>query len=155
MTQLARRLSSTTPASATASVTSSSGVDSYKLSSLISIVIKLVGTIMKALKAELSLDKFWIVDSGASKHMTPYPVMFKTYKSMSERDKLQTADDSLCSIAGVGDVTCTSELQLSLVLYVSNFTNNLLSVSLVDNLNYVVSISYSCCVTEAEDRRGN
>jgi GAG-pre-integrase domain len=97
---------------------------------------------MKALVAEPSLDKFWIVDSGASKHMTPYPMMFKTYKPLSGRDKVQTADGSLCSIGGVRDVTCISELQLSSILNVPNFTNNLLSISqLVDDLNCVVSLS--------------
>jgi hypothetical protein len=74
--------------------------------------------------------------------MTPYPMMFKTDKPLSGRDKVQTADGSLCSIAGVRDVTCTSELQLSSVLHVPNFTNNLLSISqLVDDLNCVVSLS--------------
>jgi GAG-pre-integrase domain len=142
MTQLARRLSTTASASATASVASPSGVDGYNFPSLLTTVIKSIGTIMKALVAEPSLDKSWIVDSGASKHMTPYPMMFKTYKPLSGRDKVQTADGSLCSIAGVGDVTCTSELQLSSVLHVPNFTNNLLSVSqLVDDLNCVVSLS--------------
>jgi hypothetical protein len=31
--------------------------------------------------------------------------MFKTYKSMFRKDKVQTVDDSLCLIAGVGDIT--------------------------------------------------
>jgi hypothetical protein len=108
---------------------------------LLTTIIKLIGTIMKALVAEPSLDKCWIVDYGASKHMTPYPMMFKTYKPLSGRDKVQTADGSLCSIA-VGDVTCTSELQLSSVLHVPKFTNNLLSVSqLVDDLSCMISLS--------------
>jgi hypothetical protein len=142
MTQLARRFSTTTPASVTASVASSSGVDGYNLSSLLTIIIEPIGTIMKALVAEPSLDKSWIVDFGASRHMTPYPMMFKTYKYLSGRDKVQTVDGSLCSIAGVGDVTCTSELQLLSVLHVPNFTNKLLSDSqLVDDLNCVVSLS--------------
>jgi hypothetical protein len=140
-TQLARRLSSTTPASATASVASSSGVDGYNLSSLLIFLLKSVGTTMKALIAEPNLDRSWIVNSGASKHTTPYPIMFKTFKPMSGKDKVQTADGSLCPIAGVGNITCTSELQLSSVLHVPNFTNNLLSVSqLVDDLNCVVSL---------------
>jgi hypothetical protein len=45
-------------------------------------------------------------------------------------------------MAGIGDVTCTFELQLSSVLHVPNFTNNLLSVSqLVNDLNCVVFLS--------------
>jgi hypothetical protein len=31
----------------------------------------------------------WIVDSEAFKHMTPHSIMFKTYKPMSGRDKVQ------------------------------------------------------------------
>jgi hypothetical protein len=101
-----------------------------------------VNTIMKALVTEFNLDRSWIIDSGASKHMTPYPIMFKTYKPMPGRDKVQTVNDSLCSIARVEDVTCTSELKLSSILHVPNFINNLLSISqLVDDLNYVVSLS--------------
>jgi hypothetical protein len=73
MTQLARRLSSTTSASVIASVASSSGADGYNISSLLTTVIKPVDTIMKALVVEPCLDKSWIVDSEASKHMTPYP----------------------------------------------------------------------------------
>jgi hypothetical protein len=57
MTQLARRLSSTTQASATTSVASPSGADGYNLSSLLTTVIKSVGTTMKALVAEPNLDK--------------------------------------------------------------------------------------------------
>jgi hypothetical protein len=98
----------------------------------------------------------WIVDSGASKHMTRHPTMFKTYKPMSEKDKVQTDDGSLYPIAVVGDIKCTSEFQLLSVLHVPNFTNNLLSISqLVDDLNCVVSFSYSCCVAGAEHRKGN
>jgi GAG-pre-integrase domain len=61
---------------------------------------------------------------------------------MSGRDKVQTTNGSLCPIAGVGDITCTSDLHLSSVFHVPNFTNNLLSVSqLVDDLNCVVFLS--------------
>jgi hypothetical protein len=82
--------------------------------------------------------------------------MFKTYKSMFGKDKVKTTDDSLCPITAVGDITCTLKFQLSLVLHVHNFTNNLLSVSqLVDDLNCVVLFSYLCCVSGAEHMKGN
>jgi hypothetical protein len=57
MTQLARRLSTTASASATASVASPSGVDGYNFPSLLTTVVKPISTIMKALIAEPSLDK--------------------------------------------------------------------------------------------------
>jgi hypothetical protein len=88
-----------------------------------------------------------IVDFETSKHMTPYLIMFKTYKSMSEKDKVQIADDSLYPITGVRNITCTLELQLSSVLHVSNFTNNLLSVNqMVDDFNYVILLSLTYVV---------
>jgi hypothetical protein len=83
MIQLVARLTSITPASVTAPIVSSSRADAYNISSLLTTVVKPIGTIMKALVAELSVDMSWIVDSGASKHMTPHPTMFKTYKPMS------------------------------------------------------------------------
>jgi hypothetical protein len=74
--------------------------------------------------------------------MTPHPTMFKIYKPMSRKDKVQITDSSLCPITGVENITCTLELQLSSILHISNFTNNLLSVNqLVNNLNCVVSLS--------------
>jgi hypothetical protein len=106
MIQLAARLISTAPASATTIALIAS--DGHNLSSLLTTVVKLIGTVMKALVAEPSVDMSWIVDFGASKHMTPHPIMFKTYKPMSGKDKVQTVDGSLCPIAGVGDITCTS-----------------------------------------------
>jgi hypothetical protein len=116
MIQLVTRLTSIAPASATTIAPIAS--DGHNLSSLLTTVVKPVVTVMKALIAKLSVDMSRIVDSGASKHMTSYPTMFKTYKPMSGKDKVQTADCSLCPIAGVGDITCTLELQLSSVLYV-------------------------------------
>jgi hypothetical protein len=148
MIQLAARVTSTIPTSATTPIV----FYGHNISSLLTTVVKSVGTIMKALVAEPSVDMSWIVDSGASKHMTPHSTMFKIYKHMSGKDKVQTVDDSLRPIAGVGDITCTPELQLSSVLHDPNFTNNLLSVGqLVDDLNCVIllSPSYSCCVAGA------
>jgi len=102
VTQLAARFLPTTSASSASPIFGPSGADGYILPSLLTTVVRHVGTIIKALIAESSPDRTWIVDSGASKHMTPDPTMFKTYKPMSGREKVQTADGSLCSIAGVG-----------------------------------------------------
>jgi hypothetical protein len=142
MTQLAARLTSTTSMSSTPPPIAPFGADGYNISSLLATTVKSVSTIVKALTARHNPDKSWIVDSGVSKHMTPDFTLFKTYKSMSGRDKVQTTDDSLCLIARVGHITCASDLHLSSVFHVPNFTNNLLSVSqLVDDINCIVSLS--------------
>jgi hypothetical protein len=71
MIQLAAKLTSTTLASATTiALIASNG---HNLFSLLITVVKPVGTIMKALVAEPSVDMSWSIDFGASKHMTPYP----------------------------------------------------------------------------------
>jgi transposase InsO family protein len=76
--------------------------------------------------------------------MIPDPTVFKSYKSLSGKEKVQIADGTFCSIAGIGNITCTPNIQLFSVLHVSNFTNNLMSVSqLVDDLNCIVSLSPS------------
>jgi hypothetical protein len=62
---------------------------------------------MKAIVAEPSPNMSRIVDFEASKHMTPYPILLKTYKFMFEKDKVQIVDDSLCPITEVGNITCT------------------------------------------------
>jgi hypothetical protein len=157
MTQLVARLTSTISTSNTSPPIAPSGADDYNLLSLLATAVKPVSTIVNALTAGPNLDKSWIVDSGASKHMIPDSTLFKTYKLMSGRDKVQTTDGSLYLIAEVGDITCTSDLHLSSVFYVLNFINNLISVSqLVHDLNYVIFfVSHSCCIARAEDKKSN
>jgi hypothetical protein len=156
MTQLANRLTSTTSMSSAPPPIAPSRANGYNLSSLLATAVKPISTIVKALTARPNPNKSWIVDSEGSKHMTPDSILFKTYKPMSGRDKVQIADGSLYPIAGVEDITCTSDLHLSSVFHISNFTNNLLSVGqLIDDLNCVISVSYSCCIVGAEDGKSN
>jgi hypothetical protein len=96
------------------------------------------------LATKIGVDKIWIVDSGAFQHITLDFTIFKSYKPLSGKERVQTTDGTFCSIAGIGNVTCTPNIQLSSVLHVPNFTNNLMSVSqLVDDLNCIVFLSPS------------
>jgi hypothetical protein len=67
MTQLAARLTSTTPAIVTALIASSSRTDSYNIYSLLITIVKSVDTIMNVLVAKPSvavLDcKFWSIQA--------------------------------------------------------------------------------------------
>jgi hypothetical protein len=72
--------------------------------------------VLRGLAAKIGVDKTWIVDSGASQHMTPDFTVFKSYKPLSGKEKVQTVDGTFCSIAGVRNVTCTPNIHLSLVL---------------------------------------
>jgi hypothetical protein len=149
MTQLAARLTFTTSMNNTPPSIAPSGADDYNLSFLLATIVKPVSTIVKALTARPNPDKSWIIDSGASKHMTSDFTLFKIYKPISGRDKVQIVDGSLCPIAGVGDITFTLDLHLPSIFHVAIFTNNHLSVSqLVDDLNCVVSLSHTCVVLQ-------
>jgi hypothetical protein len=72
--------------------------------------------------------------------------VFKSYKPLSDKEKVQTTDGIFCSIAGIGNVTCTPNIQLSSMLHVPNFTNNLVSVNqLVDDELHGIIVSLECC----------
>jgi hypothetical protein len=87
--------------------------------------------------------------------MTPNSTVFKSYKPLSGKEKVQTADGTFFSIAGLGNVICSPNIHLSSVLHVPNFINNLMSVSqLVNDLTCIVSLSPSHVVVQ-ELKTGN
>ena len=71
----------------------------------------------------------WIIDSGASDHMTNTSSLFKTYSVCSGNQKVRIADESLSSIAGKGSIQISDTIVLKFVLHVPNLSCNLLSVS--------------------------
>ncbi|KAK8934710.1 hypothetical protein KSP39_PZI014426 [Platanthera zijinensis] len=88
----------------------------------------------------------WVIDSGATDHMTGSSTGFVSYTPLSGRDKVSIADGSLASIAGKGTIPCSS-LTLSSVLHVPTFTRNLLSIShLTNSMHCSVTFLPSSCV---------
>jgi hypothetical protein len=73
--------------------------------------------------------KSWIIDSGATNHMTGTSNLFTSYTPCSGKDRVHVADGSTIPITGQGSIQCTNTLSLSSVLHVSNFPFNLLSIS--------------------------
>ena len=81
-------------------------------------------------------NKPWIIDSGATNHMTGASNLFTSYIPCSGKDKVRVADGSMVPIIGRGSIRCTKTLSLSPVLHVPNFSINLLSVSsIIKSLN--------------------
>ena len=78
---------------------------------------------------QTSTPKSWIIDTGATNHMTGASNLFTSYTSCSGKDKVHVADGSMAPITGHGSVRCTKTLSLSPILHVPNFPVNLLSVS--------------------------
>lgn len=81
----------------------------------------------------------WIIDSGASDHMTGEYRLFDTYKPSSGSHKVRIADGSLSPIAGKGSISLSNHLSLDSVLHVPNLTCNLFSVSKFTQTNKCVA----------------
>ena len=47
---------------------------------------------------------YWILDFGATDHMTPLPKYFSTYSPCPSNKKISTADGTLITAAGQGEV---------------------------------------------------
>lgn len=78
----------------------------------------------------------WIVDSGASDHMTNCSKLFSTYSPCAGYKKIRIEDRTFSTIAAVGSIPISKSLTLHNVLHVPNLSCNLLSISkLTHDLN--------------------
>jgi Retrotransposon gag protein/Zinc knuckle len=73
----------------------------------------------------------WIVDSGASQHVTGATREFSSYTHLAVPESIQTADGTAQPVIGKGTVQCTNTLTLSNVLHAPSFPMNLLSISVI------------------------
>ena len=104
-----------------------------------------LATSVSAFNSHTSLP--WIIDSGASDHMTGSSPVFCAYTPCSGRDKVRIADGTVSSVSGKGLVRVTPLLSLSSVLHVPNFTTNLLSIGRITrDKNCSVTFFPSHCV---------
>ena len=89
----------------------------------------------------------WIIDSGASDHMTVQSNLFSSYTPYTGPDKVKIADDIFSSISGKCLMHITSSFSLSSVLHVPSFVANVLSIShLTRDSNCSVTFFPSYCV---------
>ena len=70
----------------------------------------------------------WILDSGASDHMTHNPNQFKTYLPCPSNRKIVVVDGTTTTVAGIGYVQVTSNLVLKYVPHVPLLSTNLVSI---------------------------
>jgi len=115
------------------------------------------GTQAQALASTYRHDIEWVIDSGASKHTTGIPNLFKTYTPYTHFETIQIADGTSQPIHGVGSIECTPSLSLSSVLHVPSFPVNLLSVSsIVDQFKCTCTVTFdekSCIFQEKNTGR--
>ena len=73
----------------------------------------------------------WVIDSGASSHMTGFPSVLTSYRPETSIPDVCIADGRSCPILGSGQSHATSSLPLQHVLYIPRFPANLLSISAI------------------------
>ena len=81
----------------------------------------------------------WIIDSGASDHMTGQSQLFHPYLPSSGLNKVCIVDGSFSPIAGKGKIALTPTLTLSSVMHVPKLSCNLFSVSKFTETNNCVA----------------
>ena len=110
----------------------------------------------QALLSIKNSNSSWILDFGASRHVTGMSSEFTSYTpySYSHKEIVQTADGTSRPIRGVGTVQCTPSITLSSVLYVPSFPVNLVSISsLVDQMDCQVFLDCENCLIQVRKTR--
>ena len=89
----------------------------------------------------------WLIDSGASRHMSGSYQNFIEYAPDLKTQSVKLADGSSQTVLGSGTVMCGSNISLSSVLHVPSFPINLLSISCITKeLNCAVIFFPSWCL---------
>ena len=73
----------------------------------------------------------WVIDSGATDHMTYCSQLFSKYIPSVGNRKIRIADGTFSAIAGSGTVRVSPTITLENVLRVPKLSCNLLSISLI------------------------
>lgn len=89
----------------------------------------------------------WIIDSGASDHMTSSTSSFTSYKSTPNAKPVKLPTGDVAPISHIGSVHLSNDLHVNDVLCVPNFQFNLLSVNkLTQSLNCAAIFFPTFCV---------
>lgn len=107
------------------------------------------GKIGRALvTSEVEKDTGWIIDSGATDHMTYDKSLFR-YMNTPNRTSVATANGEITPVMGAGTIDLSSSLSLHHCLLVPSLSNHLLSVGQVtEQLDCFVLIYPSFCLLQ-------
>ncbi|KZV37837.1 hypothetical protein F511_10867 [Dorcoceras hygrometricum] len=94
----------------------------------------------------------WIIDSGATDHMTGSSKLFHSYIPCAGNQKIKIADGTLSAIAGQGTIVISQTITLHNVLHVPKLSCNLLSIrKLTRDLKCTTQFSSNLCVFQELD----
>jgi len=86
-----------------------------------------------------STENIWIIDSGATDHMTPHYSSFSSYTALSGNPYITVANGSTTPVNGCGNIHLQPSFPLKNVLHVPKLSNHLLSIQKVtQDLNCTV-----------------
>ncbi|KAL2934350.1 Retrovirus-related Pol polyprotein from transposon RE2 [Bienertia sinuspersici] len=102
----------------------------------------------------VSMQERWIIDSGASDHMTPYSDIFVDVVQSVSKSKINLPNGKRVNVMCQGTLNVGNNLQLQEVLCVTEFNHNLFSVNKVikqNNCN-VIFFPKSCVIQDYASR---
>ena len=98
--------------------------------------------LVSTLSSSTNIDSGWLVDSGASRHMTGDRRALTSYRKKKFITQVELGDDSTYKIEGVGSTSLQlvsgMVLHIDDILYVPSLTKNLLSVVGLEDKGYRV-----------------
>ena len=97
--------------------------------------------------AFLASRSSWVIDSGASAHMTGTPSTLSSLTPTTAYPPVSIADGRSCFVEGYGSTKPTPSLTLHNVLYVPGFPTNLLSISTITRTLNCIAIFYPFIVS--------
>ena len=99
-------------------------------------------------------DDSWVIDSGATDHITPKSQLFHTFTPSPSNKKIVVANGSLDIVAGFGDIYITPTLILKTVLHVPKLSASLVSIQkLTHDLKCYAIFFPSYCVFQEQGLR--
>ena len=93
----------------------------------------------------IDTEHIWVIDSGASKHMSGFKDSISNVRKKRFRTKVELGDNGTYAIEGIGSTSLKLEsnwsLHLEEVLYVPGLEKNLLSVGVLEDKGYIVAFT--------------
>lgn len=112
-----------------------------------SVTLAKSGTALTYALSSVSLSKdLWVVDSGATHHVTGFREVFSDFTDFSNHKSVEVANGQYSEVLGCGTVVLSNTIALHDVLYVPEIECSLLSVKqIVDHLNCQVAFNKNGC----------
>lgn len=96
----------------------------------------------------------WVLDSGASDHMTHFPRLFISYYPCLSSRKITMANGSLTTVAGQEDIFLNKNLILKNVLLVPKLFTNLISIQkLIEDTNCHALFHSNICEIQEQGKK--